>query len=78
MNDLTPETQNVIDGIKIAVLKEEVARLMKQLEPQPCKQNCRTAKENYIAGYHKRDREIYEAINRTFGAEESYKERKGE
>ena len=74
MNDLTPETQHAIDEIKIEVLKEEVARLMKQLESQPCKQNCRTAKENYIAGY----KDCESRINCVFGAEESWKEWKGE
>ena len=70
MNDLTPETQALIDGIKISVLKDELEKvvhdlerqmdinlsLVNQLEEQPCKFNCRTEKDAWIAGWEDRDK----------------------
>jgi len=70
MNDISYKTQSVINEIKVEVLKREVEKLTKRLAEQPCKQNCRTAKENYIAGYNDRDRQLYCVP----GAEESWKE----
>ncbi len=58
MNDIGPETQAVIDGIKIASLRDELERCvclynaaLRKLEEQPCKFNCRTEKEAWEEGY---------------------------
>ena len=66
VNDITPETQSVIDGIKIAVLKDELERL----KEGGCRFNCRTEKDAYVAGWEDRDRQILCVAD----AKDSYKE----